>query len=114
MPMEMSVMNQCMPVKLSFTRLTGTMVVPFPGWKVTRSRSHTKMMEMKQTGIAIKNHVNQLGSGVICSKAMMFCGEAIGDAIPPIHAARAIPRIRALANLESAGRLRRIGCRDTQ
>ena len=65
--------------------------------------------EMKQTGSAMKNHVNQLGSGFMRSSAMMFCGEAMGDAIPPTHAARAIPRMRDLENSESPGRFRRMG-----
>lgn len=39
----------------------------------------------------------------------MFCGEAIGEAAPPMLEARAIPRMRALEKLESEGRLRRSG-----
>ena len=39
----------------------------------------------------------------------MFCGEAIGEAAPPILDARAIPRRSALVKLESEGRLRRRG-----
>ena len=42
----------------------------------------------------------------------MFCGEAMGDAAPPMFAARAMPRIRALEKLESDGRLRRSGLRN--
>lgn len=39
----------------------------------------------------------------------MFCGEAMGEAAPPILEARAIPRMRALEKLESEGKLRRSG-----
>lgn len=39
----------------------------------------------------------------------MFCGDAIGESIPPMFEARAIPRMRALDISESAGRLRSIG-----
>lgn len=65
--------------------------------------------EMIQTGRAMKNQMPQLGSGRMFCRAIMFCGEAIGDAAPPIFAARAIPRISALEKLESDGRLRRSG-----
>jgi hypothetical protein len=40
---------------------------------------------------------------------MRFCGEAMGDAAPPMLDAKAIPRRSALVMLESAGRLRRMG-----
>lgn len=40
----------------------------------------------------------------------MFWGEAIGESIPPILEARAMPRISALDIWESDGRLRSIGC----
>ena len=64
---------------------------------------------MMHTGRAIKNQTSQLGSGLIFSRAMMFCGEAMGDAAPPILDARAIPKISALEKLESEGRVRRRG-----
>lgn len=50
-----------------------------------------------QTGIAIMNHSGQVGGGFIMPTAMMFCGDEIGDAIPPTFAARAIPSMRARA-----------------
>ena len=68
-----------------------------------------RRIEITQTGSAMKNHVPQLGCGLIFCKAMMFCGEAMGDAAPPMLAARAIPRMRALEKFESDGRLRRRG-----
>lgn len=43
----------------------------------------------------------------------MFWGDAMGDAIPPMFAARAMPRIRARENLESEGRFRRRGYDET-
>lgn len=65
---------------------------------------------MMQTGREIKNHVPQLIAGYMFCKAMMFCGEAIGEAAPPTLEASAIPKMRALENRESDGRLRSIGC----
>lgn len=44
----------------------------------------------------------------------MFCGEAIGEAAPPILEASAIPRMSAFEKLESEGRLRRSGLRSCQ
>lgn len=67
-------------------------------------------MEMMQTGSEMKNHVPQLILGYIFWSAMMFCGDAMGDAAPPTLAASAIPNTRALEKFESAGRLRSRGC----
>ena len=39
----------------------------------------------------------------------MFCGEAIGEAAPPMLEASAIPRMSAFEKLESEGRLRSSG-----
>lgn len=64
---------------------------------------------MMQTGSATKNQTPQLGCGRIFWRAIMFWGEAMGEAAPPMFAASAMPRIRALENLESEGRLRRSG-----
>ena len=64
---------------------------------------------MMQTGRATKNHDSQLGSGFMFCRAIIFCGEAMGEAAPPILEERAIPRIRALEKFESAGRLRSSG-----
>ena len=85
------------------------MVVPLPGLKVTSSRSQISKMEMMQTGRATKNQVPQPGWGRMFWRAMMFCGEAMGEAAPPMLEARAMPRIRALEKGESEGRLRRSG-----
>lgn len=104
------VMNHCTPENLSLTGRMGTIVVPRPGWKVTRRRIQIPMMQMMQTGRAMKNQVPQLMAGFMFWRAMMFCGDAIGDAAPPTLEARAMPRIRALENRESVGRFRSIGC----
>lgn len=69
-----------------------------------------RRMEMMQTGRATKNQAPQLGSGCMFCRAMMFWGEAIGEAAPPMLEARAMPRMRALEKLESEGRLRSMGC----
>lgn len=97
------------PVNLSFTGLMGTMVVPRPGWNVKTRRPQINRMQMMQTGSAIKNHVPQSTPGCMFCRAMMFCGDAIGDAAPPTLAAKAIPRTTAFANLESGGRFRKRG-----
>lgn len=41
---------------------------------------------------------------------MMFCGEAMGEAAPPMFEASAMPRMRALEKSESLGRFRSKGC----
>ena len=69
-----------------------------------------RRMEMIQTGRAMKNQTPQPGCGRMFWRAMMFCGEAMGEAAPPMLEARAMPRMRALEKLESEGRLRRSGC----
>jgi hypothetical protein len=86
------------------------MDVPFPGWKVSRRRNQISKIDMMQTGRAIKNQTSQLGSGFMFWRAMMFCGEAIGEAAPPILEASAMPSMRALEKRESEGRFLRIGC----
>lgn len=62
-----------------------------------------------QTGRATKNQMPQLGCGRMFWSAIIFCGEAMGEAAPPMLEARAMPRIRALEKLESEGRLRSSG-----
>ena len=44
------------------------------------------------------------------SRAIRFCGDAIGEAAPPMFDASAIPSNSALDMSLSDGRLRRIGC----
>ena len=69
-----------------------------------------RRIETMHTGRAMKNQIPQLGWGRMFCKAMMFCGEAMGEAAPPMLEARAMPRMRALEKFESEGRLRRSGC----
>lgn len=97
------------PENLSLTGLMGTMVVPRPGWNVNTKRPQINRIEMMHTGSATKNHVPQLTLGCIFCSAMMFCGDAIGDAAPPTLAASAIPRTRAFEKCESGGRFRSSG-----
>lgn len=103
------VTNHCVPVKLSLTGRMGTIVVPRPGLNVTRSIIQIARMQRMHTGIEMKNHVPQLIAGYMFSKAMMFCGDAIGEAAPPTFAAKAIPRMSAFEKLDSGGRLRNSG-----
>lgn len=65
--------------------------------------------QMSDTGIETANQPNHEIGGFMYSSAMRFCGDEIGEAIPPMFDARAIPRMRAFANGESRGRVRRIG-----
>ena len=97
------------PVNLSFMGRMGTMVVPLPGWKVRRRRTQISRMEIMQTGRATKNQIPQLGCGRMFWRAIMFWGEAMGEAAPPMLEARAMPRMSAFEKLESEGRLRRRG-----
>lgn len=62
-----------------------------------------------ESGIDIINHSPQEGAGSIFWIAIIFCGEEMGDAIPPKLDANAIPMIKQGANLESEGKVRRIG-----
>ena len=67
-------------------------------------------MATMQTGKATKNQIPHEGAGRMFCNAIMFWGEAIGEAMPPKLQASAMPRIRAFEKLESVGRLRRSGC----
>lgn len=102
-------MKDCMPVQRSLTGRIGMTVALRPGRKVTSSRTQMRRMEMMQTGSAMKNHVPQLMFGSMFCRAMMFWGEAIGDAAPPTLAANAIPNTSALAKSDSGGMLRSKG-----
>jgi len=110
-PKVTSEMNHWTPVNLSLTGRMGTMVVPRPGWKLRSNTSQMRRMEMMPTGSAMKNQISHDGGGFMISRATMFWGDAIGESIPPMLEASAMPRIRALDMGESEGRLRSIGCR---
>ena len=69
-----------------------------------------RRIEMVPIGRAMKNQTPQEGCGVMIESATIFCGEAIGESMPPMLEARAMPRIKAFDIWESAGRLRSIGC----
>lgn len=73
------------------------------------SRSQIRRMEMMQMGSATKNQAPQPGCGFMFWRAMRFCGEAIGDAAPPMLELSAMPRMSAFDMSESEGRLRKIG-----
>lgn len=64
---------------------------------------------MMPTGMVMKNQAAHDGWGDMMARAMMFCGDAMGDSMPPTLDARAMPRIRAFDMFESDGRLRSIG-----
>lgn len=103
------VTNHWVPVKRSLTGRMGTIVVPRPGLKVTSRIIQIARMDKMHTGMEMKNHVPQLITGYMFSNAMMFCGDAIGEAAPPTLAASAIPRMSALEKLDSEGKLRSSG-----
>ena len=54
-------------------------------------------MQRTETGIATMNHVVHDGVGFIIPIDMMFCGDAIGEDIPPMFEANAIPKINDFA-----------------
>lgn len=56
-------MKYCTPVNLSLSGRMGTMLVPRPGWKVTRRSTQMSKMEMMHTGRATKNQTPHEGSG---------------------------------------------------
>ena len=68
-----------------------------------------RRMVIMQTGRAMKNQIPQPGCGDIFWSAIRFCGEAIGDAAPPMLDESAMPRRSAFVMSLSAGRLRRMG-----
>ena len=68
-----------------------------------------RRIDIMQTGRAIKNQMPQEGWGRMFWRAMIFWGEAMGDAAPPMLLASAIPSMRALLKVESEGRFRRRG-----
>lgn len=71
--------------------------------------SQVVKMVMIPKGSAAANQIPQPGLGVMYWIVMMFCGDEIGDARPPIQLARAIPRIRHGPTVELGGSVRRIG-----
>jgi hypothetical protein len=85
------------------------MLVPRPGWKVINKNTQISRIEMMHTGSATKNHTPHDGSGCMFCKAIRFCGDAMGDAAPPMLDESAMPMSSALVISESAGRLRRMG-----
>src|SRR5436190_3555184 len=103
------VMNHWRPVYLSLTARIGMIVVPRLGLNVTRRSTQISRIEMMQTGSAMKNQVPQFTAGCMCCSAMIFWGDAIGDAAPPMLEANAMPRISAFEKRESVGRFRSIG-----
>ena len=110
-PSVVKEMNHCTPENLSFTGRIGTITVPFPGLNDMRRSTQIMSIDIMPTGRVTKNHVIHDGCGCIIWRAMIFCGEAIGESIPPMLEARAIPMMTALDICESEGRLRSMGYR---
>lgn len=102
-------MNHWTPEILSLAGRMGMMVVPLLGLKETSRRTQIAKIDIMQIGRATKNQLPQLGGGFMFCRAMMFWGLAIGEAIPPMLEASAIPRINAFENWESDGKFRNIG-----
>ena len=67
------------------------------------------MIEMAPTGMTTKNHWSQVGAGCMMPMATTFWGDAMGDNIPPMFEAKAIPIITALDMFESEGNVRSMG-----
>lgn len=68
-----------------------------------------KKMEVEATGMDTANQPSQEMGGFMYSRAMRFCGDEMGDAIPPMLDARAIPRMSALEKDDLEGSVRRMG-----
>lgn len=73
-----------------------------------------KKIEVEATGIETANQPSHEMGGFIYSNAIKFCGEEMGEAIPPIFDASAIPRMSDLEKGDFAGSVRKIGCHITQ
>ena len=65
--------------------------------------------QMTLTGIDTTNHSPQDGVGCKLPNAKIFCGDAIGDAIPPTLEANVIPQIKAFEYPQDEGNNLRIG-----
>ena len=52
-------------------------------------RIQISRIEMIFTGIAMKNQTAHEGCGDMIASAMIFCGEAMGESMPPTFEARA-------------------------
>mmetsp|Transcript_21687 Transcript_21687/g.55213 ORF Transcript_21687/g.55213 Transcript_21687/m.55213 type:complete len:359 (-) Transcript_21687:980-2056(-) len=106
--------NTCVAVVGSVLGLSGrTSCVLRHGWYTARMRpQHTKLL-MTATGSATANHASQEGglpSMDMRSMAKMFWGDEIGEVIPPMLEARAMPMTRDLAKGVLTSMVRRIGC----
>ena len=73
------------------------------------SPSQIMKLPTMHRGTATINHCAHDGGGDMFWMAMMFCGDEMGDAMPPKLEAKAIPRIRHEPNVESTGSVRKIG-----
>ena len=59
-----------------------------------RRSNQMRTIEMDDTGIETANHLDQSSLGSISASAIRFCGEEMGDAWPPMFAARAMAILR--------------------
>jgi len=100
----------CVAVVRSLMDRIGAIEVPWDGLNVTSNRSQMRRMDTTPTGMTMKNHCGHVGAGVMMPMATTFCGEAIGESMPPMLDARAMPMITAFDMFESGGRVRSIGC----
>lgn len=101
---EMEMMNHCTPENLLSMVLMGTRWVFLElQLNVINKKIQMSNNDKTQTGNAMTNHWPHEGCGSMAPMAIMFWGEAIGEAIPPTLDARAIPKIRALMNWEPLG-----------
>jgi hypothetical protein len=67
------------------------------------------MIVKAEIGIPIENQTIQDGGGLMYESAIRFCGEAIGEACPPMSAANAIPKMRDLVYGDRVGIVLKIG-----
>ncbi|KAK5635887.1 hypothetical protein RRF57_011599 [Xylaria bambusicola] len=106
---QMKETNHCKPVNSSLTERIGMMTVPLPGLNVSNSRTQMRKSDTMPTGMTMNSHWPHVGGGSMMPNATTFCGDAIGDSMPPMLEASAIPMMTALDMFEPCGRLRSIG-----
>lgn len=101
----------CVLVNGSLLTLTGLMTTFEPPARYDQRRiSQMQTTEVNETGIETLNQPIQEMGGFMYSSAMRFCGDEMGEAIPPMLEARAMPRMSAFENGDLDGRVRRMGC----
>lgn len=96
-------MYHCLTVKGSETGWIFKILTVGSIGKLNKRMTQIPKMQSTDTGMATINHVVHEGVGFIIPIDMMFCGDAIGEDIPPMLEAKAIPKINDFAYLQFLG-----------